>query len=177
MESVRLLVRRLGPRAPPPSAAPLRQPGGEGAAKFRGPPGGLVGKAKERKGAPTVPSPLPEACLCPPGSPVSPQAHLRRGARTERRAPRPRWGRSSLQAAPWPGGRSGPRSVPAALSLPVPAPPLPVRPAGGGGALRPRQVGGQVGRARAGREGRQGAPGAPGRAACVTASPGRPAPT
>lgn len=126
--------------SPPPAFAgqPLRR---EGAANVAAPGAGLSGKAKERKGA----SPLPKAHPLPPlRSPVPSPAHLfprltcfplspgprltcAAGQRTELRERQPVQPPGS---APQRAAAPGPALCPAARSLPVPAPTLPVRPSG-----------------------------------------------
>lgn len=115
--------------------------GGREPQSVAAPGAGLSGKAKVRKGA----SPLPKAHpLPPPRSPVPsparlsprltrfplspvPQAYLRCGA--EDGATSASAGTASRLRAPA-GSSSRPALCPAARSLPVPAPTLPVRPSG-----------------------------------------------
>lgn len=150
------------------------------------PPGqGL--REKRRGGSAPSALPAPSPRLIPttsltrpfPGPPVS-QAHLfprhlsprltcAVGRRTELRARRP------TGAGP-PPGSAGPELCPGRSVPPCPRPPTSCAALQEAAALRPHQVGGQVGRARArrlllrvpGGRGRRGAPQVPGCAACVT---------
>lgn len=71
-------------------------------------------------------------------------------------------------SAPWPGAVPGLASIPALGPSLSPPSHFLCGPAGGDGSVPPHQVGGQVGRARAGRRERLGVPQVPGRAGCVT---------